>query len=78
MDNIISIYYRCFDAKYHFKDKIPLIVVELFNIVTRDTFNDDLHNVMLFSVVFPEIFKVEMSVEGLFKLTIDGRFNIAL
>jgi hypothetical protein len=38
---------------------------------------DDLHAVASFNVVFPDIFKVDMNVEGLLKL-IAGGFNIAL
>jgi hypothetical protein len=33
---------------------------------------------MLFNVVFPEIFKVDMKVEALLKLIIEGGFNILL
>ena len=34
--------------------------------------------VALFNVVFPDIFDVDINVEGLLKLTIEGGLNIAL
>jgi hypothetical protein len=40
------------------------LVVLFLNVVTPDTFNDDIHVVTLFNVVFPEVFNVEMNVEG--------------
>ena len=41
-------------------------------------FNDDIHVVELFNVVLPDIFKDDMNVEGLLKLTNEGGFKIAL
>jgi hypothetical protein len=37
-----------------------------------------MHVVILFNVVFPDIFNVDTNVEGLLKLTVAGGFNIAL
>jgi hypothetical protein len=47
-------------------------------VVVPDTFNDELVVVTLFNVVFPDIFNVDINVEGLLKLTVDGGFIIAL
>ena len=43
-------------------------------VVVPDTFNDELVVVTLFNVVFPDIFNVDINVEGLLKLTIEGGF----
>ena len=37
-----------------------------------------MYGVALFNVKFPNIFNVDVNVEGLLKLTIKGGFNIAL
>ncbi len=50
----------------------------LFNVVFADTFNDELIVVALLNVVASDTFKVDTNVEGLFKLTNVGGFNIAL
>ncbi len=57
---------------------VPKIVVVFDKVVTPDTFTDNLHAVILFNNVFPEIVKVDTNVEGLLKLTNVGGFNIAL
>jgi len=41
-------------------------------------FNDDIHVEELFKVVLPDIFKDDMNVEGLLKLTNEGGFSIEL
>ena len=41
-------------------------------------FSDDIHVEELFKVVLPDIFNVDINVEGLLKLTNVGGFNIAL
>jgi len=37
-----------------------------------------MHVETLFKVAFPEIFKVDINVEGLLKLMLEGGFNIEL
>ena len=54
------------------------VIVPPDNVVYPDTFNELFIVVTLFKLVFPEIFKVDMNVEGLLKLTNDGWFNIEL
>ncbi len=46
--------------------------------VDARTFNFPLTFAALFNVVAPDTFNVDINVEGVLKLTVDGGFNIAL